>query len=93
MHARIGKKYEHTILLKHVPFFLLQEEKLYENLLRRHRFEPNFIVHCSRPGCGASLKTVAGLRTHHYRKHVNDHDVEDDLDTSDPDENCPTDRY
>ena len=70
------------------PFFCHKKEKLYDHLLRRHRYEQNFIVHCSRPGCGVSFKTVAGLRTHHYRKHVNEPNFEEeDLYLSDIDEN------
>lgn len=62
------------------PYFCHSKDKLYAHLLRRHKFEPNFIVHCSKAGCGASFKTVAGLRTHHYRKHANDPEAENSED-------------
>lgn len=43
------------------PFYSNNRQKLFKHLIKRHRNAPNFIVHCSAVGCGASFKKEAHI--------------------------------
>lgn len=70
------------------PFYSNNRQKLFKHLIKRHRNAPNFIVHCSAVGCGASFKKIGTYYVHCHRKHSqignNSVDNEDD-DTDNPD--------
>lgn len=68
------------------PFFCNIKEKFFRHLVRRHKHTPNFIIHCSVHGCGASYTKVGAFRVHLLRKHHKT-PINFDNDTLDNDEN------
>lgn len=67
------------------PFFCNGKAGLINHLLRKHKTEKNFIIHCSNPGCGISFTKLSSFRRHYYRKHAieeNLNNVEEDIDTT-----------
>ena len=54
------------------PFYSNVRDELIYHLLKRHRNAPNFIVHCSSDGCGASFKSYNSFRMHCIRNHCSD---------------------
>lgn len=51
------------------PFFCKQQYELITHLLRRHRNDANFKVHCSTKGCGTTFKSYNAFQMHCKRKH------------------------
>lgn len=67
------------------PFFCNGKAGLINHLLRKHKTEKNFIIHCSNPGCGISFTKLSSFRRHYYRKHAieeNLNNIEEDIDTT-----------
>ena len=52
------------------PVFCKTRNDLIKHLFKRHRNEPNFIVHSASEGCGASFRTDDSFRMHCSRKHL-----------------------
>ena len=52
------------------PVFCNTRNDLIKHLFKRHRNEPNFIVHSASEGCGASFRTDDSFRMHCSRKHL-----------------------
>jgi hypothetical protein len=51
------------------PFFASSQNDLVTHLVRRHRNNAGFIVHCSAVGCGRSFKNYYSFKTHIRRDH------------------------
>lgn len=60
------------------PFFCVRKSELMDHLIRRHKNEKNFIIHCSKSGCGASFTKILSFKRHHYRKHANEAEEDED---------------
>lgn len=60
------------------PFFCVRKSELMDHLIRRHKNEKNFIIHCSKSGCGASFTKNLNFKRHHYRKHANEAEEDED---------------
>jgi hypothetical protein len=52
------------------PVFCNTRNGLIKHLFKKHRNEPNFIVHSASEGCGASFRTDDSFRMHCSRKHL-----------------------
>ena len=52
------------------PVFCNTRNGLIKHLFKKHRNEPNFIVHSAFEGCGASFRTDDSFRMHCSRKHL-----------------------
>ena len=53
------------------PYSSKSQEELIAHLVKRHKHCPQFIIHCSAIGCGASFKKHSSFRSHCHRKHFN----------------------
>lgn len=47
----------------------LPEDEVISHVARNHKFDPNFIVYCNEPGCGASYKKWSSFQKHVQRVH------------------------
>lgn len=58
----------------------LPKDEVISHVIRSHKFDPNFIVYCNQPGCGASYKNWASYRKHIQRVHrlTIENTIEDD---------------
>ncbi|XP_062578360.1 uncharacterized protein LOC134240278 isoform X1 [Saccostrea cucullata] len=54
------------------PYYGKTKEEILQHLVRRHKNEPKFKVHCSKPGCGSSFNKIRSFSQHLYRKHSSD---------------------
>ena len=61
------------------PFYCFETKDLISHLIKRHRNAPNFAVHCSSPGCGATFRNIVSFRSHCFRKHFMEGHVENEL--------------
>ncbi|RLU16140.1 hypothetical protein DMN91_011899 [Ooceraea biroi] len=65
----------------------LPEHEVVSHVSRNHKFDPNFIVYCNQPGCGASYKIWSSFQKHVKREHhmnFNNIDDEDIVDVPEP---------
>jgi len=52
------------------PYFGSHHERLMSHLLRKHRDDPNFIIHCNFSGCGVSYRNYLSFKKHVFRTHA-----------------------
>lgn len=60
-------------------FFSCSQDVLINHVIRRHRHDKNFMIHCSHPTCGLSFRNLHSFKSHAYRIHRNDNVYVSDL--------------
>lgn len=45
---------------------------------QKTKTKKNFIIHCSKSGCGASFTKILSFKRHHYRKHASESEEDED---------------
>ena len=51
------------------PYFTSELRKLLTHIVRKHRHDPNFLIHCNFAGCGMSYKNYLSFKKHVSRIH------------------------